>query len=118
MSNIKKEATRTNNRFFHFLKYGSISTLALIPTLMAGIIVAIFVVIKANFSPALPKILNAVVIFLASLLIGSVGAIYIYRKEMPGPISSTTVKGAFAIFSGWLLIIFFWGLGLLALLLS
>lgn len=118
MSKYDNENSNKVSRFMQFLKYGSISTLSFIAPLLAFLIVAIYVVVKLNFLPALPKILNDLILLIAALLMGSVGLIYIYRKEMPGLTSSTTIKGKLAVISGLLLIVFFWGLGLFMLFVS
>jgi len=117
MSKLPEETSsrRLINRFWDFIKYGSINTVTLIPPLTAMLIVVAWGIIKENFFRSSPQIYNSIVIGLAAMLIGLDGVIYIYRKEMPGPVSSVTVKGGCAIVSGYILLLFFWILGILGI---
>jgi hypothetical protein len=95
-----------------FLKSGPISTLSLIPPLIACLLVITWAITKQKFFPSAPQIYNYAVLSVALVLVGFVGIIYIYRKEMPGPVPSVTIKGKLAVATGFALPLFFWILGI------
>jgi hypothetical protein len=99
--------------FWKFFKRGPINTVSLVPPLIACLLVVTWIVAKEKFFPTVPQFYNYAIIFIAVILTGSVGLIYIYRKEMPGPVSSVTIRGGCAVATGYLLLIFFWILGIL-----
>lgn len=101
-----KPAKYTN--IWAFIKNGQISSVSLLPTLAAILLVVVWTVLKECLFPAVPQFYNYAILSIAGILIGSVGIIYIYRKEMPGPVSSVTVKGGCAVISGLILVLFFW----------
>ena len=110
MSNSSDTTSNSAKRisFWTFIKSGPISSVSLIPTFAAILLVVIWIVLKGRFFPLVPQLYNYTILSIAGLLIGSVGIIYIYRKEMPGPVSSVTVKGGCAVVSGLILVLFFW----------
>jgi len=112
MSTPTKKRMKKYSGFLDFVKTGPINTVSLIPTLTACLLVVIWVALKEKFFSAVPQIYNYAILYLASILIGSAGLIYIYRKEMPGPVSSITIRGRWATITGIVLVLFFWGLGI------
>lgn len=106
------------NKLLTFIKDRPINTVSFIPPLTAAFLVVTWAIIKDRFLPDSPQIYNYIVLSTASIIIGSVGLVYVYRKEMPGPISSTTIKGGVAIATGIALLLFFCGLGVLGLILA
>lgn len=99
--------------FWKFIKREPINTVSLVPPLIACLLVVMWIVAKEKFFPTVPQFYNYAIIFIAAMLIGSVGLIYIYRKEMPGPVSSVTIRGGCAVATGYALLLFFWILGIL-----
>lgn len=99
--------------FWEFIKHGPINTVSLFPPLIAFLLVIAWILAKENFFSTIPQLYNYAIVAIAAILMGSVGLIYIYRKEMPGPVSSVTIKGGCAVASGYALLIFFWTLGVL-----
>jgi hypothetical protein len=97
--------------FWNFIKTGSINTVSFVPLLLAIALVLLWVGVK-NALGIKPEIFNYAILFIASMLLGSTGLIYIYRKEMPGPVSSVTIRGGCAVFAGYLMLVFFWALGI------
>lgn len=108
-----KPTKRTD--FWAFVKNGSIRTVSVIPPLVACLLGIIWVITKEKFFPAVPEIYNYAVLSVALILTGFVGIIYIYRREMPGPVSSVTIKGGCAVVAGIALVLFFWLLGIVGL---
>ena len=92
----------------------SASNLSTILMVLVGILMAGWVIIDP-VNPLQDPVWDAVVLFVISFLIGMIGIVYVYKKEMPGLVSSQTIRGAWAIFSGILLIVVFWGVGFLGL---
>ncbi|MBN8580622.1 MAG: hypothetical protein J0L96_08115 [Anaerolineae bacterium] len=92
----------------------SASNLVTILMILAIILMAGWVIIDP-INPLQDPIWSALVLFIVSFLIGMIGIVYIYKKEMPGVVSSQTIRGRWAIFSGILLIVVFWGVGFLGL---
>jgi len=103
-------------KLLSFIEERPISTISLIPPLIAGFLVVIWGVVKNRFLPEFPQVYSFIVLSTASIIISLVGLVYLYRKEMPGPTSSTTIKGGVAILSGIVLFLFFCGLGLVGIL--
>lgn len=101
-----------NSGFWTFIKSAPINTISLIPPLIACLIVVVWIVTKEKLFPAIPQIFNYLIMSIALLIVGSVGIIYIYRREIPGPVSSVTIKGRFAVVVGYVTLLFFWGLGI------
>jgi hypothetical protein len=99
-------------RFWLYIKNGPIQVVSLIPMAIAALLIVLWIVIKEKFFLSAPQSYNYVVLSVAAISMGFVGLIYIYRKEMPGPVYSTTVKGGCAVISGLALILFFWVLGI------
>lgn len=99
--------------FFQFMENKSVRTISAIPMTAAIFLVAGWVIISQNNSIKANPILNMTILFSAFFLLGTIGVVYIYKKEMPGLTSSETIKGSWAIISGILLIVFFWGIAIL-----
>jgi uncharacterized membrane protein YozB (DUF420 family) len=99
--------------FFQFMENKSVRTISAIPMSAAIILVAGWIIISQNNSIKTNPIWNTTILFAAFFLLGTIGVVYIYKKEMPGLISSETIKGGWAIISGILLIVFFWGIAIL-----
>jgi hypothetical protein len=104
--------------FWQFIKNGPINTVSLIPPLIACLLIAVWGLAKEWLFPVMPQLYNYAILSIATILAGSVGLIYIYRKEMPGPVSSSTVKGGWAVVTGFVLLLFFWSLGIAAFVFS
>lgn len=105
-------------KFWRFIKTGPINIVSLVPILIAVLLVVAWGIGKDMFFTNIPRIYNYIVLFIASILMGSVGLIYVYRKEMPGSTSGSTVKGGCAVISGIILLVFFWFLGIAGLVFS
>jgi hypothetical protein len=99
------------DKFWDFIRTGPINTVSFIPLLLAIALVLIWIGLK-NALLIIPQIYNYFILCTASMLLGSTGLIYIYRREMPGPVSSVTIKGSCAVIIGLIFLIFFWFLGL------
>lgn len=106
----KNNTTRFD--FWLFIKNGSISTLSLFPPITGGLLVFIWAIAKSQYFPAIPQIYNYIIVSVASIIVGTLGLIYVYRKEMPGPVSSVTIKGGFAVVVGYITLFFFWSMGI------
>lgn len=104
------------SKLLSFIEERPIGTISFVPPLIAGCFVVIWGVIKNRLLPESPQVYNFVVLSIASIVISLVGLVYLYRKEMPGPISGTTIKGGVAIISGIVLFLFFCGLGIAGIL--
>lgn len=109
---------KKKNMLVNFLENNSIKTISGIPILIASLVLIGWVILKQSGFVADGKTLDAIILFAAIFLIGFTGVLYIYKKEMPGVISSQTIKGWWAVFSGILLITFFWGVAIISLILS
>jgi hypothetical protein len=110
MSNFSEQTSNSKKRasFWTFIKSGHINSVSLIPTFAAILLVITWIVLKAQVFPSVPQFYNYALLSVAGMIMGLVGIIYIYRREMPGPVSSVTVKGGCAVVSGVLLLLFFW----------
>ena len=97
----------------NFFKNSSVRVLSAIPVILAILLLSIWVVLRSSLIKEIPSSYNYIVLSIASLLTGVTGIVYIYKKEMPGFTSSTTIKGEWAILSGVITVIFLGGLGFL-----
>jgi hypothetical protein len=115
MSNSDKKIQSLSKRSGRliFIKKGPILIVSLIPPLIVVILVLIWILMKGKFFQTLPEIYTDFFLLIMSLILGSVGVIYIYRKEMPGPVPSATIRGTWAVITGCILLLFFWLLGIL-----
>jgi len=104
--------------FASFVEKNSIQNISGIPLLIALIIVMGWVILKQINLVVKDTIWDAIILSIAAFSIGFTGILYIYKKEMPGIIASQTIKGWWAVFSGILLVVFFWGGATVFLILS
>lgn len=97
----------------NFLKNGSVRAVSSVPILLAIFLLAIWVLLRRTLLIEVQTIYNYLILSIACFLVGATGIVYIYKREMPGYTSSTTIKGVWAVISGLIIIIFPWALGIL-----
>jgi hypothetical protein len=104
------------DKVLEFIKFGPINLVAFTFSVLGICWVVSWILIRNLLAIKLPDIFESVIVSIGSVAFGAIGLVYIYRREMPGPTASTTIKGWFAVIVGVLLLLFFCGLGMTILL--
>lgn len=115
---MKTNQNKKKNILIDFINKRSVRVVTGIPIVVAVFLVSGWVIAVQNNFVDSGTAWSSTILFISTFFIGLTGFVYIYKKEMPGLISSQTIKGGWAVFSGILLVVFFWGIALFALFLS
>jgi hypothetical protein len=110
---IKENLDRARTtKFWVFIKSGPIVIVSFIPPLISFILIFIWGFIRERYIPTTPQTYNYICLAISAIVTSFVGLVYIFRKEMPGPVSSITIRGGCAVATGLVLVLFFWILGI------
>lgn len=101
-------------KIFQLIINTNIQKLEGIVTLLAIILFGCWLGVSDRiFGGQAPQIYNYLVILFCAFLLGFSGFFQVVKKEMPW--MGRTIKGSLAVISGYVLMISFWGVGLLGL---
>lgn len=101
--------------FLQLIKSTNIHKLEAIATLLTVILLIVwFGISDMLFDGLVPQTYNYLGLLLCTFVLGFSGFFQVVKKEMPW-VMGKTIKGNLAVVSGYVLMISFWGVGLLGL---